>query len=305
MTTGRIDTHLHLVPPMYRRWLDDLGLGAGGVPTPDWSTAGALATMDEQHVAAGVLSVSTPGVHVGDGRDASAMARAVNEYAAEVVKEHPDRFGFFATLTLPDVDAALVEAAYALDELQADGIVLLANSQGRYLGDAAFDPLLAELDRRGAVVFVHPSTLPGPGVPGLPEYAADFLLDTTRAAANLARSGALDRFANVRYLLAHGGGFLPYAAYRMREVISLDQIRSFWFDTALTSSPAALPSLLAVADPGRITFGSDWPYAPRSFVSSFTRSLEAYPLHDAQRAAIDRGNAARLLPGLAARAVIA
>ncbi|MDR3530902.1 MAG: amidohydrolase family protein [Rhodopila sp.] len=103
------------------------------------------------------------------------MAREVNEYAAKVVADHPGRFGFYATLTLPDVDGALAEAAYALDTLHADGVVLHAHSKGTYLGDPRFDPLMDELNRRKAVVFAHPSTLPGDTVPGIPAYVADLL----------------------------------------------------------------------------------------------------------------------------------
>jgi predicted TIM-barrel fold metal-dependent hydrolase len=132
---------------------------------------------------------------------ARGMARAHNEYAADLVREHPGRFGFFAKLTLPDLDWALDELAYAYDDLGADGIVLHANCKGLYLGDPAFDALFDELDRRRSVIFVHPSTLPGPGVPGIPAYAADFLLDTVRAALYLSHVGAftaaLDQFAAI------------------------------------------------------------------------------------------------------------
>src|SRR5205085_9108680 len=121
---------------------------------------------------------------------------------------------FFATLTLPDVDGALAAADHALGELGADGVILEANSRGTYLGDPAFDPLMAELDRRAAVVFVHPAELPGPAVPGIPPYAADFLLDTVRAATNLVLHGVPRRFPNLRFILAHAGGFLPYADRR-------------------------------------------------------------------------------------------
>lgn len=76
----------------------------------------------------------------------------------------------------------------AFGALGADGVILLANYDGTYLGDPVYDPLLSELDRRGAVVFVHPTAPPGPGVPGVPPFTADFLLDTTRAALNLVRT---------------------------------------------------------------------------------------------------------------------
>jgi predicted TIM-barrel fold metal-dependent hydrolase len=233
------------------------------------------------------------------------MARDVNEFAAEVARAHPARFGFFATLTLPDVDGALVEAAYALDALGAAGVVLLANTHGEYLGAPAHEPLFAELNRRGAVVFVHPSTLPGPAVPGLPPFAADFLLDTTRAAYRLVQNGVVRRHPDLKIILSHAGGFLPYASHRLMATMLLEggrapadlleDLRSFWFDTALSGSPAALPSLHAFAKPGHVVFGSDWPYAPAPAVRYFTGQLDAYDALDAAgHAAIDRENAVRL-----------
>jgi predicted TIM-barrel fold metal-dependent hydrolase len=306
-TTGRIDTHHHIVPPAYRKWLSELSY-FGGQATPAWSEESALRVMDEMRIETAIVSVARPGVHFGDDAAARRMARTVNEFAAEMGERHPGRFGFFAALPVPDVDGALEEAAYALDELGADGIVLLANTNGTYLGDPLFDPILAELDRRGSVLFVHPTAPPGPGIPGVPPFAADFLLDTTRAAINLVRHGAVRRFPNLRTILSHAGGFVPYAAYRMAPLTPaagghqtgpeefLADLRTFYFDTALSSSPTCLPSLLAFADPERILFGSDWPYAGGDLSQQFSAQLDAYPLDGATRSQIDRGNAERLLP---------
>jgi predicted TIM-barrel fold metal-dependent hydrolase len=299
-----------VVPPRYAAWLRAKGLhDAGGREVPAWSADEALALMDAHDVAKAILSVSTPGVHPEPGKredaEARAMAREVNEFAAEVARAHPGRFGFFATLTLPDVDGALAEAAYALDVLGAAGVILLANAQGEYLGAPAHEPLFAELNRRRAVVFVHPSTLPGPPVPGVPPFAADFLLDTTRAAYRLVQNGVVRRHPDLEIILSHAGGFLPYASHRLMLPLLaeggrapgdiLEDLRSFWFDTALSGSPAALPSLLAFAKPGHVLFGSDWPYAPAPVVSYFTGQLDAYDALDpAGHAAVDRTNAARL-----------
>lgn len=306
-TPHRIDTHQHIVPPDYAGWLARKGLNAGGRAIPPWTEDSALALMAQTRTATAILSVSTPGVHLGDDGEAREMARAVNEFAAAVVRRQPERFGFFATLTLPDVEAAVAEAAHALDHLGADGVVLLANVGGVYLGDPAWDPLMAELDRRAAVVFVHPSSLPAPPVPGIAPFVADFLLDTTRAAINLARQRTFERFPRLRIILSHAGGFVPFAAERMARACSDDgeniaeglaRLRRFHFDLALSSSPYALPSLLAFADPARILFGSDWPFAPAARSQHFARLLDEYPLPPAQRLAIDRGNALALFPRL-------
>ncbi|WP_409239783.1 amidohydrolase family protein [Streptomyces sp. PA5.6] len=316
ISPARIDTHHHIVPPLYRDWLLSHDVTAGGLPIPRWDVDTDLAFMDSQEIQAAVMSVSTPGAYLGDGAEARSWARKVNDYAAEIVKDRPDRYGFFATLTLPDVDGALDEAARALDELGADGIVLLANQSGTYLGDPAFEPLMAELGRRGTAVFIHPAELPGPLVPGVPPYAADFLLDTTRSAMNLVLSGTTARHPDIRFILSHGGGFLPYAAHRIALALQthqqvsgvepamshetiLAELRRFYFDTALSANPDTLPTLLAFADPTRITFGSDFPYAPAKMSAYFTQQLDAYPLDDQQRTAINHGNAQALFPRLA------
>ncbi len=303
----RIDTHQHIVPPSYAAWLAGLGINAGGREIPHWSVEGAVELMEGAGIASAILSVSTPGVHLGDDAEARDKAREVNEFTAAVVRKDAQRFGFFATLTLPDVDGAIAEAEHAFDHLGADGVVLLANVRGTYLGDPAWDPLMAALNARRAVVFVHPSALPAPEVPGIPPYAADFLLDTTRAALNIARSGTLDRYPDLKIILSHAGGFLPFAAERAARHCSADgsieggiaRLRRFWFDTALSSSPYAMPSLLAFADPGRITFGSDWPYAVTERAWHFSDLLDGVSMSVAQRAAIHRGNAQALFPRFA------
>lgn len=301
-TRGRIDTHQHIVPPFYARWLESKGVNAGGLPIPQWHAEDALDLMASAGVATGILSVSTPGVHLGDAGEAREMARQVNEFAAAVVHEHPERFGFFATLTLPDVEGAVTEARYALDVLNADGVVLLTNVRGAYLGSPAWNPLMQELNARNAVVFVHPSDLPGPSVEGIPPFAADFLLDTTRAAIHYAKSGCLERYPNLKVILSHGGGFVPYAAERIARICAADgsneagiaRLRQFYYDTALSSSPYALPSLLAFADHTHITFGSDWPYAAKARSLHFAGMLDAFAMNSDLREAIDKGNAKQL-----------
>ncbi len=305
---GRIDTHHHIVPPSYERTLAKHRASTGGRALPHWSAEADLALMDSAGIGTAILSVSMPGVHFGDDREARYLARQFNEFTAEVVKSRPNRFGFFATLTLPDIDGALAEAAYALDVLGADGIILLANAGGTYLGDPAFDPLFDELNRRQAVIFVHPTTLPGlEPIEGIPTYAADFMLDTTRAAINLARTKTLQRCPGVKIILSHAGGFLPYVAYRVSASASptgdvatgLAELQRFYFDTALSASPSALPGLLAFAHSGHVTYGSDWPYAPDFAVEVFNGLYEAYGLDIETRADIDRKTAEKLFPRLA------
>jgi 6-methylsalicylate decarboxylase len=309
----RIDTHHHVIPPDYRKALQKAGLSAaGGRELPEWSPEASLQAMADLDVGTAVLSVSTPGTaFMPNPADATALARDLNDYTAELAAAHPDRFGFFATVPVPHVDESVAEVVRALDKLNADGVVLLANNGGIYLGEAGQDALFAALDEHSAVVFIHPAELPGPSVPGVPPFATDFLLDTTRAAYLLVRNGIRTCYPNIRFILSHAGGFVPYASHRMAVAITADTGRSwadvlddfadFYFDTALSSSAAALPTLLAFAKPGHITFGSDFPFAPTPAGKLFAAGLETYPSIDPDaRAAIERTNALALFPRLGA-----
>lgn len=304
----RIDTHTHVVPPEYLAWLRANSDYRGSLI--DWRVDSALEAMDANDIGTAILSVSRPGVRWGPGDDPAQvrrLARTVNEFCGDLVRDDPEHFGFFATLALPDLEASLDEARYALDDLGADGIVLLSHVDATYVGSPRWDPLLELLDERETVLFIHPTTLPGPQLEGVSPGAVDFLADSTRAAVNLIAHGCLRRYPRLRILLAHGGGYVPYAAARIASMISrdadeadvIDQLRRFWFDTALIGGPYALPSLLAFADPEHITFGSDWPYEFRPGQSRrFTERLDAFPLTEEQRRAIGRENAEQLFPRL-------
>ncbi|MEU2125016.1 amidohydrolase family protein [Nocardia niwae] len=304
---NRIDVHQHLIPPDYAEALRAHGVTApGGRALPEWSADGARALMTRAGIASAVLSVSTPGTtFLSDPAEAAGLARSLNDYTAELAHAGPGRFGFFATLAMPDVAAAAAEAERALDQLDADGVVLLGNAAGTYLGEEGQDDLFRVLDRRAAVAFVHPADLPAPAVPGVPPFAADFLLDTTRAAFLLVRNGIRRRYPNIRFILSHAGGFVPYAAHRMALAIVndtgrspldiLDDFAGFYFDTALSAGAAALPSLLAFADPGHVLYGSDWPFAPDPAVHYFNAGLDTFPgCDDATRRNIERDNAIAL-----------
>ncbi|MFE5733254.1 amidohydrolase family protein [Streptomyces sp. NPDC056528] len=307
----RIDVHQHVVPDFYRDELAEAGItDAGGRALPAWSPESALELMDLLDTATSILSVSTPGTgFLTAPAEAAGLARRLNDHSAALVSDHPGRFGFFATLPMPDIDASATEAARALDELRADGVTLLANNRGTYLGADGQDTLWRTLDDRRAVVFIHPAELPAPPVDGIPAFAADFLLDTTRATYLLVRNGIPRRYPNIRFILSHAGGFVPYSSHRMALTIAndtarspldvLDDFRSFHFDTALSSSPAALPTLLAFARPGHVLFGSDWPFAPTPAGQYFAGGLDGN-VDAATLKAVNRTNAEALFPRLAA-----
>jgi predicted TIM-barrel fold metal-dependent hydrolase len=312
---NRIDVHFHAIPEFYRNALTEAGRGATiSTGTPAWSEAAAREVMDANDIATAILSISQPGVHFGDDAAARRLARRCNSYFAEKIAREPARFGSFAVTPLPEIAGALEEIAFALDELRLDGVGLLASYGEKFLGDPVFDPVLELLNERHATVFVHPNFHPASRRIdlGLPGFVVEFPFDTTRAAVNLIFSGAPTRFSNVRFILAHAGGTLPYLAPRLEAALAIDRryvgiapeqirsaIRSFWYDTALSAGPAALLALQAVADPARIVFGSDWPYAPPKLVSDSIAGLTAH-LSPPIRQAVESKNATALFPRLAA-----
>jgi len=316
--THRIDVHHHILPPDYVATLARMGISAGGgMPFPSWSPEEALGLMDRRGIQTAVTSISTPGVHFGDEAAARDLARRCNECSARLIADHPTRFGGFAILPLPDVDGALRELEHSLDTLGLDGVVLLASqSDGRVLGDPLFDELFAELDRREAVVFIHP-TVPKSSetIPiDVPAFAAEFTFDTSRAILNLIWTGAAERFQKLRLIFSHAGGTAPFLAWRWALLDFAPQIKEraprgvmhylkrFHYDTALSANPHALRSLGELVDPSHIFFGSDFPFAPEPITQQSIDGLGEYDGFDAPaRHAIERENALRLLPKLARR----
>lgn len=315
-SAGTIDSHAHYVPAEYRRRLQAAGIvEPDGMPGfPDWDIPRALETMDRLGIATALLSVSSPGVYAGDTVAARDLARLVNEAAAEAMRLHPLRFGGFASLPLPDVSAALAELAYALDTLRLDGVVLLTNYGGVYLGDPAFDPLFEELNRRGTVVFMHPTS---PACHdcislGYPRPMIEFPFESTRAVTNLILSNTLERCPNLRLIVPHAGGTLPFLASRISLMSSrmrgasgrdaggaVTYLRRLYYDLAGSTTPYSLASLLQLVDPSRVLYGSDWPWSPEPAVVAAAEAFAQNPLLSAEeRTAIRSENALALFPRL-------
>jgi 6-methylsalicylate decarboxylase len=309
-----VDMHAHFVPPAYRRALAGAGIDRpDGFPyVPEWSAAAALAAMDGLGIELAVLSVSSPGVDLGPGTDQVRLAREVNYEGADVVRSHPRRFGLLASLPLPDVDAALEEIRRACEDLEADGFVLMTNYRGIYLGDPRFDEVMDELERRHALVALHPTSPPAADAVALgrPRPLLEFPFDTTRAVVNLILNGTLRRRPLIRVLVPHVGAALPVLADRVhafaaafaRDGEAVDvhaELRGMWFDTAGEPLPNALAALLRLAGPERIVYGSDLPFAPLPLVErSAERLLETELLDETTRHALAQGNALALVPRL-------
>lgn len=314
---GHIDVHHHSLNPRYREALARHGFdNVGGIPAPAWDRSIAARQMDDNGITAAVTSVSAPGVHFGDDSEARSLARHCNEFSAGLVRDEPARFGLFAVLPLPDVDGALEEIAFSFDTLGADGVVLMSSHlDGSYLGDPRFDAVMAELDRRRAVAFIHPQ-VPATGVApqvDIPVFAMDFTFDTTRAAFNLVWRGTVERYPNIRFVLAHAGGTVPYLSWRFNllwgspEVQerapkgALHYLKQFYYDTALSPTATTLGSLLQLVDIDHVLFGSDFPFAPAAVSSASVRLLSGSDLLDPDSLrSVMRTNAERLFPRLAA-----
>ncbi|MGB3771358.1 MAG: amidohydrolase family protein [Rhodococcus sp. (in: high G+C Gram-positive bacteria)] len=316
----RIDLHAHMIPPAYREAVLQSGLLVpGGLPLPNWSPESALSFMDEFGIAAQVLSVSDPGVRFAKGAEAVRLARYCNEYAAGLVRDNPTRFGSLTTLPLPDVPTSLAEIEHGLDVLQMDGVMLLSSYDGIYLGDPRFEPIMAMLDSKSALVFVHPGELPAASTPPLPlpPFLLEFPFETTRTAVEMILSGTLDRYRNIRFVLAHAGGCLPFLRTRIgapRAVapdlipsVSLlgveEALRRFYYDTALSAAASSMRSVLEVTGADHVVFGTDWPFSGLTYSASDTDDPAPglSEVFDADgRALIERATPLSLLPRLAA-----
>lgn len=302
----RIDMHHHFAPPA---WIAD----AKGRPllqpaNTGWTPEQSIEDMDRGGVAAAVVSITNPGLWFGDRTQSRRLARACNEYGAKLVSDHPTRFGLFAALPLPDVDAALVEIAHAYDTLKADGIALFTSYGDKWLGNPEFRPVMEDLNRRRAVVAVHPTTADccrnlsyAPGVgPGSIEYGTD----TTRAIMGVTFSGDAVRFPDIRFIWSHAGGTVPFLAGRIEGAASgakealpngfTAELKKFYYDLAGASNRGALASLLQLVAPTQIVFGTDFP--PGGTSAAVAKALlEVGLFTENDLRAIDRGNAVRLL----------
>lgn len=305
-----------MLPEFFWRETNDSHAPVGGLAPLQWSKEAMISFMDDAEIDVAVMSVSTPGVHVGDSEKARLLARRCNEFAAELVNTRPDRFAGFACIPLPEVDASLEELAYALDVLRLDGVVVFTNSTGVYLGEASLEPVFEELERRRSVVFVHPNQSPDAAAHslGLPDNLLDFPTDTNRAVAQMHYMNRFARTPNVKYIMSHAGGSIPYLAARLAIIDEMDFIkgaeqrgtaadmfRRIYWDTALSATDPVFRMLRDVAGVDQVLFGTDFPYLRRDLaVGARQRILQSSELNHLEKQAVLGGNAARLFPRLQA-----
>ena len=290
VTVSRLDVHAHFVPDQYRSALEAAGHDRpDGFPMiPEWDAATHVALLDRLDIATAYLSISSPGVHFGDDGGARELARTVNEAGRHAVVSHPGRFGLLASLPLPDVDGSLAEIEHVFGRLHADGVAVLTNVAGTYLGDPVLEPVFDELDRRHARVFIHPTS------PmcweatslGRPRPMIEFLLDTTRAVTNLVLNGTIARHPNLAFVVPHAGAALPVLADRIvafsRVLADVDpatvverDLASLHYDLAGFPLPRQLDALLALTTIEHLHYGSDYPFTPAPVVAHLAEQLDA------------------------------
>ena len=320
----RIDIHHHVLPRFFFETLEQAGITSTlGMLGSGWSLDTHLRVMDRNKIALGLASIPA-GIHFAREAAARELARRCNEFLASLCSRHPARFGALAVLPLPGVDGALAEAAYALDTLQLDGVVMLSNVAGQYVGDPQNDALFAELDRRGSVVFIHPGDPPHSGIPASIRLPIDMALETVRAAMSLLYGGVLARYPQVKFVFAHCGGITPYLAQRMArgqtwapgeggpdpgrleavpdeagEVQAIRLLQGQYYDSMTANAANGLRTLQAFVEPSHILFGSDYAALPARYQPLKMRELMRYQgFDDATRLGVERGNALRLFPRL-------
>ncbi len=303
---NRIDTHHHLFSPAYVAELNKVNQAPPIVK--NWSLAKTMDDMDKAGVATSILSVTTPQVSFTDAANARRIARESNEWVAQLGKDHPGRFGSFAMLPMHDTDSALRELEYALDVLKADGIGLLTSYGDKWLGHAAFAPVMDELNRRKAVLYTHPTLANCCRnlLPDVQPTVIEYGTDTTRTITDIVFSGTAERCPDLRFIFSHAGGTLPFLTERLVKapVIEprlaarvpkgvLHELKRFYYDTAWAAHPMALASLTKLVDVSQILFGSDYPYRTGA---DHVKGLAEYGFSAAELQAIGRDNALRLLP---------
>ncbi|MFX1438586.1 MAG: amidohydrolase family protein [Promethearchaeota archaeon] len=298
----RIDIHHHILPPEYLASLAKIGITTvTNLPFPKWDPEHSLEVMDRQGIAIAITSISSPGIYFGDPEFSRNLARISNEYSANLIDKYPERFGSFAILPLPDIDASLFELEYALDKLELDGVGMLTNYNGIYVGDREFNALFSELDRRNTVVFIHPDAPPSKKLPNLtlPSSVLEFVFDTTRAIANLMHHGIFKKYPNIKFIFAHAGGTAPYLAWRITfgNKRLIKQFKDLYYGTAISTTKNIIHSLMEIVDFSHILFGSDFPFVHERVVKEMIQELIKNNRFDKQtRLAIEQENALSLFP---------
>jgi predicted TIM-barrel fold metal-dependent hydrolase len=301
----RIDVHNHFSAPGFIAAI--AARKTNQRPMELWTPSKAIEDMDKGGVATSIFSTSEPSVWFGDNEAARKLARECNDYGARLMADHPGRFGMFSTVPLPDVDGCLREIEYSQDTLKADGVCLMTSYQGKYPGDPTFEPVMSELNRRKAIVFLHPvkaeccKDLQPELAPALIELGTD----TTRAIASIIFDGTAARYPDIRFIFSHGGGTMPYLMTRFGALATrpdiaqrlpnglLHEVQKLYYDTASMYGPYPWPTILKLVPLSHILFGTDFPFMSAGAVA---KGLSEVGLKVSDLHAIERENPLQLFP---------
>ena len=308
----QIDVHSHMISDSYMSCVKAHGMEMDeGFPIPSWSASSHLEFMENAGIKVSVLTTPAPQPYFGDSEESAAICRKLNEECAALKALHPGKFLFCATLPLPDVDAAIKEAKYALEVLGADGVKLASNSCGLYLGDPKMDPLMEYLNSRNAVIITHPhkpSAANAELISAVPLASYEYLAETTRAVFNMVAHDVPARFPNLKIVVPHCGSFLPSALPRFKGLlptmvskgymnnVDVDaNMKSFYFDLAGAATDDAIDALLTITEPSHILYGSDYPYvAPEALIGAKASLSQRLASHGLAPEDVFTNNALRL-----------
>jgi len=301
----RIDVHHHIVPPAQRKMNIERHGGKGG---PAWSVQMSLDDMDKGGVAYSITSIINPGPWYGQIEEPSRrLARECNDYAAKLRSDHPNRFGVFAAIAPVDVEGSLKEIEYAYDTLKAEGIALWTSYEGKYLGNETFVPVLEELNRRRAVVYVHPTPAEccSKIIGAVPPSAIEYATDTTRTVASLIfeKPRSAFKFPDIRWIWSHSGGTIPSLTSRFIRLASerkmtedpVAVVQKHFYEVAQGNTPGQLAALMKLVSISQVMFGSDYPYRD---AKEAVDGVVAYKFSAAEQLAIDNGNALKMFPNI-------
>jgi len=307
-----IDVHHHVSLPAWLVEAKDQisATNRNSTRVTEWTPQRSLDDMDQNGVRTSMASITNPGIWFGDAAKARRLARECNDYMATLKRDFAGRFGGLAALPMPDADGSLDEIRYALDVLRLDGIGLMTNYDDKWLGDAVFAPVLEELDRRKAAVYVHPtsSSCCMAPIPDVSPSVIEFPLDTTRTIVSLLFSGSLARFQNINWIFSHAGGTLPMLAERISNIIeaqprlrprvpsgAMHELKRLYYDLAQGSSAMQLAALTKLVSTSQIVFGSDFPFWS---ARAAQEGMKAWDFDAPAKNAIWHGNARRLFKTL-------
>ncbi|KAH7381779.1 amidohydrolase family protein [Cadophora sp. MPI-SDFR-AT-0126] len=280
---SRLDVHHHFYPEVFTRALERAGGDPSGWSIPPWTLEADQQLARDIGVKTAILSVTTPGPCIEkDPKAAAKLARAVNEAGAAIRDQYP---------SLLHQEEALEELAYAFDHLNADGAILFTRygEDNHYFGHPEFRTIWAELNKRRAVVFVHPTHAVDIHLVNshLPQPMFDYPHETGRTAIDMILSNTMHLVKDCKIILSHAGSTLPYLIDRVAGMIPHTQFttnksttgitedaKQLYFETALSSSQLVLDHLLGFAKDGHVLFGSDFPNAPTDGIEYFTRNLD-------------------------------